>query len=145
MADDRSVISAAVQALAERAVEATRTLTRDGEGIDEHHVVVERVAYAATEARVIAERARAPEPMAAAARIAMAELAAAIPHRLAPIAPLIGLRDLAYDAPTAAAIAAGTAPAAVEEIGAIAIAAEGRLIWPLDEILTEVRANVRAF
>lgn len=145
MADDRSVISMSVQALAERAVEATRTLTRDGEGIDDHQVVVERVAYAATEARVIAELARAPEPMAAAARVAVAELAASIPYRLAPIAPLIGLGDLAYDAQTAAAIAAGIAPSAVEEIGQAAIAAEGRLIWPLDEILTEVRANVRAF
>ncbi len=145
MADDRSVISVAVQALAERAVEATRTLTRGGEGIDEHQVVVERVAYAATEARVIAELARAPEPMAAAARVAAAELAAAIPYRLAPIAPLLGLHDLAYDAQTTAAIAAGIAPVAVEEIGATAMAAEGRLLWPLDEILTEVRANVRAF
>ncbi len=145
MADDRSVISAAVQALTERAVLATRTLTRDGEGIDEHQVVVERVAYAATEARVIAELARAPDAMAAAARVAVAELAAAIPYRLGPVAPLLGLGDLGYDAATAAAIAAGIAPAAVEEIGASAIATAGRLTWPLDEILTEVRTNVRAF
>ncbi len=134
-----------VQALVERAVQATRTLTRDGELIDDHQVVVERVAYAATEARVIAELALAPGPMAASARVAAAELAAAIPHRLAPVAPLIGLTDLGYDAQTSAAIAAGLAPIAVEEIGAAAISSEGRLIWPLDEILTEVRANVRAF
>jgi len=145
MADDRSVISAAAQALAERAVEATRALTRNGEGIDEHQVVVERVAYAATEARVIAELVSAPEPMAAAARVAIAELAAQIPFRLAPIAPLLGLRDLGYDAAATAAIADATAPAAVEEIGASAIASEGRLTWPLDELLTEVRGNVRAF
>jgi len=145
MADDRSVISAAVQALSERAIVAARTLTRDGEAIDEHQVVVERVAYAATEARVIAELARAPDAVAAAARVAAAELAASIPYRLGPVAPLLGLPDLTYDAATAAAIAAGTAPAAVEELGASAIASEGRLIWPLDEILTEVRSNVRAF
>jgi (2S)-methylsuccinyl-CoA dehydrogenase len=145
MADDRSLISAAAQALADRAVAAARTLTRDGEAADEHQVVVERVSYAATEARVIAELALAPGPMAASARVAAAELAASIPYRLAPIAPLLGLRDLSYDAATATAIAAGIAPEAVEEIGAAAITAEGRMTWPLDEMLTEVRANVRAF
>jgi (2S)-methylsuccinyl-CoA dehydrogenase len=36
-------------------------------------------------------------------------------------------------------------PAAVEDVGAAAIASEGRLAWPLDEVLEEVRDNVRAF
>jgi len=63
--------------------------------------------------------------MAAAARVAAAELAAAIPYRLGPVAPLLGLGDLGYDAATAGAIAAAIAPAAVEEIGASAIATGG--------------------
>ena len=65
-ARDHSVISIAMvdlvnaaRELAERAITTARELTRGGEGIDEHQVVVERVAYAATEARVIAGSRRA--------------------------------------------------------------------------------------
>lgn len=137
----------AVRALADRAVEAARALTRDGAAIDEHQVAVERVAIAATDARVIDELAAVPAEVAPAARVAAAELAAAIPHRLAPVARALGLApaDLAYPAEAAEAIAEGQAPEAVEAIGAAAIAAEGRSPWLFDEVLAEVRANVRAF
>jgi (2S)-methylsuccinyl-CoA dehydrogenase len=138
------VIAEAAHALAGSALDAARALTRDGHAIDEHQVVVERVAYAATEARVIDELAAAPGELAAIAEAAAAELAADIAHRLAPVAPLLGLRP-GYDDAAQAAIAAGLAPAAVERIGASAIAARGRVAWPLDETLTQVRANVRAF
>ena len=124
--------------LAERAVAAARTLTRNGEAIDEHQVVVERVAYAATEARVIADLATAPAQHADAAAIAIAELSASIAQRLAPVADLLGI-EVAH--PSQAALA----PAAVEAVGARMIASEGRLAWPLDEMLEEVRGNVRAF
>lgn len=139
------VISKAVQALADRAVGAARTLTRNGEAIDEHQVVVDKVAYAATEARVIAELQAAPAAVADEARIAAAELAASIAHRLAPIAPVLGLGSLAYPDDAAGAIADGLAPATVEALGVAAIASEGKRVWPLDDTLTEVRANVRAF
>ncbi|HEU0035351.1 MAG TPA: acyl-CoA dehydrogenase family protein [Kofleriaceae bacterium] len=142
---DCEVIAAAAQTLAARAVEAAGTLTQAGAAIDDHQVVVDRVAYAATEARVIAELARAPGAMAEPAFVAAAELAASIPYRLQPIAPLLGLGSLAYEPAAAAAIAEGLAPAAVEAIGASAIASGGRLVWPLDEVMTEVRSNVRAF
>jgi (2S)-methylsuccinyl-CoA dehydrogenase len=138
-------IAAATRALAERALEAARTLTNHGDAIDAHQVVVERVAYAATEARVIDELVAAPAPLTAAAAIAAAELAAGLRHRLEPIAPLLSLPELHYDARARAAIAELTAPAPVEALGATSIAAYGRLAWPLDEMLTEVRANVRAF
>src|SRR5678815_906653 len=115
---DRRLVETAAGALAERAVAAARTLTQDGHAIDDHQVVVERVAYAATEARVIAELAALPDALGELAGCAAAELAAAIPHRLAPVAPLLGLpAGVGYDAPAAAAIAAGLAPAAVESIG----------------------------
>ena len=139
------LIATAAQALADRAVESARVLTSGGTTTDDHQVVVDRVAYAATEARVIAELARAPAELAAVALVAAAELAASIPHRLAPVAPLLGLGELRYDGAAAAAIATGIAPAAVEAIGAAAIASAGRLTWPLDDVLSEVRANVRAF
>jgi (2S)-methylsuccinyl-CoA dehydrogenase len=140
----RDVIDAAARGLAELAVAAARALTRDGRAIDDHQVVVERVAYAATEARVIAELAAAPDVLADVALCAAAELAAAIPHRLAPVSPLLGL-PLGYDPAAQAAIAVGIAPAAVERIGEAAIAARGRTAWPLDDTLDEVRASVRAF
>src|SRR5512140_1211569 len=145
MADDRRVIATAASMLAERAVVAARELTQDGQAIDDHQVAVERVAYAATEARVIAELAAVPDELAEIAGCAVAELAAGIPHRLAPVAPELRLASLGYDAAAQAAIVAGLAPAAVEQVGARAIAARGRLGWPLGELLGELRANVRTF
>jgi (2S)-methylsuccinyl-CoA dehydrogenase len=127
----------AARALAERAVEAARTLTNHGEKADEHQVVVDRVAYAATEARVLAELAEVPASVQPAAEVAAAELAASVRNRLEPVAGVLGLGNILYpvDQP----------PAAVEEVGAAAIASAGRLAWPLDEVLEEVRDNVRAF
>jgi (2S)-methylsuccinyl-CoA dehydrogenase len=144
---DRDLLSSAARALAQRALEAARTLTANGAATDEHQVVVDRVAYAATEARVIEDLAGAPAELAELAFVAAAELAASIPHRLAPVAPALGLspNQLTYDPAVAAAIATGLAPAAVETVGAAAIADLGRAQWPLDEVLGEVRANVRAF
>ena len=144
MAGDRRAIETAARDLTDRAVAAARVLTRAGQAIDDHQVVVERVAYAATEARAIAELAALPAELAAVAGVAAAELAAAIAHRLAPVAPLLGL-SLGYGAAAEAAIAAGLAPAAVELIGGAAIAARGRLAWPLDDTLAQIRAQVRAF
>ncbi|HUJ59877.1 MAG TPA: acyl-CoA dehydrogenase family protein [Kofleriaceae bacterium] len=139
------VIASAARELADRAVVAARRLTRDGAAIDDHQVVVERVAYAATEARVIAELAGVPAPLAAAARVAAGELAASLRHRLEPVAPALELGELRYGDAARAAIAEACAPAAVEAIGGAAIAQAGRLAWPLDDTLAEVRANVRAF
>jgi len=140
-----TAIATAAHALAERAVEAARALTHHGEAIDDHQVVVERVAYAATEARVIGELAEVPAPLQPAARIAIAELAGTLCHRLEPVAAALGLPEPRYDDPARAAIAEALAPGAVEAVGEAAIAAGGRLAWPLDETLDEVRANVRAF
>ncbi|HTL38742.1 MAG TPA: acyl-CoA dehydrogenase family protein [Kofleriaceae bacterium] len=140
-----NVIAVAARSLADRAVDAARTLTRNGEGIDEHQVVVERVAYAATEARVIGELADTPAELADAARVAAGELAISVRNRLEPVAGLLGLGELRYDDAARAAIEETITPAAVEAIGVATIAAVGRLAWPLDETLGEVRANVRAF
>jgi (2S)-methylsuccinyl-CoA dehydrogenase len=140
-----SRIAVAAKALAERAVEAARTLTRNGEVADDHQVVVERVAYAATEARVIHELATTPDGLASFARVAAAELASSLRFRLEPIASVLGLGDIAYDAATRAEIEQSIVPSAVEAVGEAAIASEGRLAWTLDETLSEVRANVRQF
>jgi (2S)-methylsuccinyl-CoA dehydrogenase len=141
---DRQQIAAAATEIADRAIAAARTLTDHGASIDDHQVVVDRVAYVATEARVIAELAKAPDAVAGAAAVAAAELAASLAYRLQPIANVLGLGRLDYGA-AEPAIQAGTAPAAVEAIGAAAIAASAPPVWPLEEMLAEVRANVRAF
>jgi (2S)-methylsuccinyl-CoA dehydrogenase len=135
---DVDPIAGGAAALAEQAVATARTLTRQGEAIDDHQVVVERVAYAATEARVIAELARVPDVPGAA--VAAAELATSLRNRLEPV----GLAA-PYPAPAAAAIARHLGPATVEALGGDTIARGGHLPWPLDDTLAEVRAAVRAF
>jgi (2S)-methylsuccinyl-CoA dehydrogenase len=138
-------IAAAARALADSAVAAAATLTDHGERIDAHQVVVERVAYAATEARVIDELARLPAELAPAALIAGAELAASLRYRLEPVAAALGVAEPRYADDVRGTIAAATAPAPVEALGEATIAAAGRIAWPLDDMLGEVRANVRAF
>src|SRR6476469_3835418 len=108
-----NVIAVAARALADRAVSAARTLTRNGEAADEHQVVVERVAYAATEARVIGELAEVPPALQPAAHVAAGELAASLRYRLEPIANDLEL-DPSYDASARAAIADAISPATVE-------------------------------
>ena len=138
-------IASATRVLAERAVEAARTLTRNGECADDHQVVVERVAYAATEARVIAELAEVPAGVAAAALVAAGDLAQSLRNRLESVAPTLKIAEPRYDDAVRAMIAEATAPDPVAAVGAAVIADGGRQAWPLDEILDEVRANVRAF
>src|SRR3954469_1070489 len=112
MVDPRlRVIEQSAGALAARAIAAARALTRDGHAIDDHQVVVERVAHAATEARVIAELAALPDELGEVAVGAAAELAAAMPHRLAPVAAALDLGPLDCDAEAQEAIAAGLPPA----------------------------------
>ena len=134
------MIAAATTALADRVIEAARRVVGSDE--DAHQVIVERVAYVATEARVIAELATQPDIPGA--RVAMAELATSLRTRLEAIAPILQL-DLAYPAAAAAAIAADLAPPVVEALGAATIASAGRLAFPEDETLAEIRASVRAY
>src|SRR5579863_2492447 len=110
-------IADAVQVLAEHAVTAARELTRAGERIDDHQVAVERVAYAATEARVIGELLEVPAELAPAAHVAIAELAASLRYRLEPVAADLGMPEPQYDDSVRASIAGALAPAKVEVIG----------------------------
>jgi len=140
-----TAIATAARDLAARALEHARELTGHGERIDEHQVVVERVAYAATEARVIDELVAAPADLGAYAAVAVAELATSIRNRLELVAPALGLAEPRYADAVRARIAELGAPAAVEALGLAAIELQGHVAWPLDEVLGEVRANVRAF
>nr|HEX4314430.1 acyl-CoA dehydrogenase family protein [Kofleriaceae bacterium] len=141
MADpDIHVIARATDALAAAAVADLRARTRDGEAIDDHQVAVERVAYAVTEARAIAELVRVADVPGA--DVAAGELAISLRNRLEPI---LDADAAPYPAAARAAIARAIAPAAVEALGATALDATGRLPWPHDDVLAEVRAQVRAF
>lgn len=138
-------IAIAARAMADRATDAARVLTANGDAIDAHQVVVERVAYAATEAQVITALAASPPPLTEVATIAAAELAASLSYRLQAVASVLGIAEPRYDDASRAIVNAHLAPAGVESVGEAAIAAAGRTDWPHDEMLTEVRANVRAF
>jgi (2S)-methylsuccinyl-CoA dehydrogenase len=129
------VIAEAVAALADRAVAAARALVGNDE--DAHQVIVEKIAYAATEARVVAELAKQPD--APGARVAIAEVASSLRHRLEPIAHALGL-DLGPPID-----ATDLAPAVVEQLGADTLAAGGRLPIADDETLAAIRSSVRAF
>src|SRR5690349_12593876 len=88
LADARQILDAA-QALTDAAVAAASKLTGGGERIDEHQVIVERVAYAATEVRAATELLAAADQHAVLAPLAIAavaELARAARDRLDPIA-----------------------------------------------------------
>jgi (2S)-methylsuccinyl-CoA dehydrogenase len=142
---DVTATTAAARDLAARALRHASELTAGGERIDDHQVVVERVAYAATEARVIEELVAAPDDLSAYAAVAVAELAISMRNRLELVAPALGLGELRYSDGVRAQLDALGAPVAVEALGAATIELQGRIAWPFDEMLTEVRANVRAF
>lgn len=138
-------IATAARAVADRAVDAARALTANGEAVDAHQVVVERVAYTATEANVIDALVAAPAPLAQTAAIAAADLAASLCYRLHAVAPVLGIAEPRYDDGVRAAITELSGPALVEAVGEAAIASRGRIDWPLDETRSDIRANVRAF
>jgi (2S)-methylsuccinyl-CoA dehydrogenase len=152
--DARAILAAATQ-LTDAAVARAAELTGRGERIDDHQVVVDRVAYAATEARAAAEllAAATANPgdgfLAQAAIVGVAELATSARDRLSPVIEELGLGDeaieKAFPAPVRAAIRKAGSEAAIREIGKLVADSGGRNTWPLDSTLNEVRSSVRGF
>ena len=147
--DDARAVLGAAEELTTAALTRTAELTGRGERIDDHQVIVERVAYAATEVRV----ARSLVTAAAAsdapafrdpALAAVAELARGARDRLDPIAADLGL-DAVYSVETRAALHRLGNEAVIRAIGRTAADTRGKNPWPLDPTLAEVRASVRAF
>src|SRR5208283_637508 len=91
--DARSVLSAA-EALTRQTVVRTREITKAGDAIDDHQVLSERVAYAATETRAARElveyvagvrrEGRGGSLLEVVAAAAAADLAASVRSRLEP-------------------------------------------------------------
>lgn len=153
--ESRSVL-AAVEQLADACVAKAKALTEGGDKIDDHQVVSERVAYAATEARAAREllafvtgTPRASDHLKAMAAAGVAELAIAARDRLLPVIEDLGLTDAdvakAYTPQVLAAIRKHAHESALRAIGRTVAEERGRNATPLDETLEQVRDSVRQY
>jgi (2S)-methylsuccinyl-CoA dehydrogenase len=157
--DDAAALLAAAEALVARCVEKAREVTRNGDAIDDHQVLADRVAYAATEARAIRElveyvrgakaEGRGDAALETLAAAGAAELASAIKNRLEPALDDLGLGDDAlastYDAAVRQRLRRVGHESVLRAIGRHVAASRGRNETPLDEMSEQVRAAVREF
>jgi (2S)-methylsuccinyl-CoA dehydrogenase len=156
--DARSALSAA-EALTRQAVARTREITKAGDAIDDHQVLSERVAYAATETRAARElveyvagarrEGRGGSLLEVLAAAAAADLAASVRSRLEPALEDLGLAEATLESSFPAALRALLRRAAHESvfrtIGRSVAESRGRNDTPLDEVSEQVRAAVREF
>jgi (2S)-methylsuccinyl-CoA dehydrogenase len=156
--DARLVLEAGSKLLAD-AVAAAKQLTQGGKNIDDHQLVTERVAYAATEAVAAHEVMRELESWAAEGKAtpmrektmiaAVGELMTNLRDRLSLSADDLAIGDeaveSAFPADVRAALRRTTAEALLREIGADVAANAGRNDWVLDEMHEQVRDQVREF
>ncbi len=149
MLDEVRAVVAELEERTQQAIALARQLTRHGETADDHQVVVERLAYAATETRaavaMLAAAAQAPTTVAAAC-VAIAELAQRAIAKLDGIALELGQPEgFALALVHRQTIRQQLRTEAVQALGRATIASNGRTLWPLDEMLSEVRSSVRQF
>jgi len=150
--EDARTVAAALDRYTGAALTAAAALTGHGERIDDHQVIVERVATAATDARVARSLLAALDahPTADAsfrdpARAAIADLARSARERLDPIASELGLPDEPYAGADRTALHRLGREDVVRAIGRAVAAARGKNPWPLEATLAEVRSSVRQF
>jgi (2S)-methylsuccinyl-CoA dehydrogenase len=157
--DDARAFTEAGEALVARALERTREITQAGRAIDEHQVLVERVAYAATEARACRElvdqmsclqaEGRLDAHLECVAGAGAAELAASLRERLEPAIEDLGLKEAdlesAFPADLRARIRAARHESVMRAIGRRVAETRGRNDLPLDEMHEQVRDSVREF
>ena len=156
--DARLILEAGSKLLAE-AVAAAKSLTEGGKKIDDHQVITERVAYAATEAvaahEMLAEFDRWSEQGEATPNreklsiAAVGELMTNLRDRLSAAADDLGIGDAAVEAAfpanARAALRRTTAEALLRELGAVAAETRGESDWVHDEMHEQVRGQVREF
>jgi (2S)-methylsuccinyl-CoA dehydrogenase len=152
--DDARAVLAPAEALLDAALARARELTKQGAAIDEHQVLAERVAYAATEARAAREliayvertkaEGRADALLEATAAAASADLVTSLVARLAPSADELGIDD-ALPADVRKRLRAAGNEAVFRALGRAVAERRGRNETPLDETLEQVRASVREF
>jgi (2S)-methylsuccinyl-CoA dehydrogenase len=155
--EDARTLAEAARKLADAAVARASTLTGHGESIDEHQVVVDRVAYAATEARAAIELVTAAEQATGQragsesldqlAIAGVAELARSCRDRLDPIAWDLELTteiEGAYAGARNVLHRAGH-ESVTRACGRKVAENGGRNNWPIEPTLAEVRGAVRQF
>ena len=158
LADARPLLAAA-ERLLDGTVARARAITEDGQRIDDHQVLAERVAYAATEARAARElvefAARAGEAgrgsaaLEATAAAGAADRGTSLWQRLAPAADDLGIGDDAFQSAFPPDVRASLRrvgnEAVFRALGREVAARRGRNETPLDETLEQVREAVREF
>ena len=157
--DDARQLLAAADSLLAGALTRARILTQNGKAIDDHQVLAERVAYAATEARAARElieyaagvrsEGRGGAWLEATAAAGAAELVASLVARLTPAVDDLGIGDDALQASfppeLRKKLRAASNEAVFRAIGREVAAQRGRNETPLDETLEQVRSSVREF
>lgn len=155
--DDARTVLAAAQRFTDACVDRARALTEGGKRIDDHQVVAERVAYAATEVRAAAELidyvaglgGRSSDHLVRLACAATAELATRARDRLAPLVDELGVGEAAIDEAFTAEVRGLMrrlgSEALVRAIGRQVAEERGRNSTPLDQTLEQVRDSVRSF
>jgi hypothetical protein len=145
-----------VEALSGAALERAKEITHSGKLIDEHQVLAERVAYAATEARAARElfehasgRDRIDPLHVKTCVAAVADLAHSLSTRLGSTLDELGLGETAVERIFPAKLRALMRQAAAEsvfrKIGRAVAEDGGRSSLALDEIHEQVRQSVRSF
>jgi (2S)-methylsuccinyl-CoA dehydrogenase len=156
--DARLILAAGAQLLAD-ATAAAKSMTDGGKKIDDHQVVTERVAYAATEAVAAHEVLTAFDAWSAEGKgtairekvaiAAVGELMTNLRERLSASADDLGIGDAAvegaFGADVRAALRRTTAEALLREIGSHVAETRGVNDWILDEMHEQVRDQVREF
>ncbi len=158
LADARALLAPA-EMLLDGALARAREITKNGAAIDDHQVLAERVAYAATEARAAQEllaytermksEGRADALLEATAAAATADLVWSLTSRLAPSADDLGIGDevflSAFPADVRKRLRAAGNEVVFRAIGRAVAERRGRNETPLDETLEQVRESVREF
>jgi (2S)-methylsuccinyl-CoA dehydrogenase len=156
--DARRLLDAADTLLA-KSLGAARTITENGKRIDDHQVLSERVAYAATEGRAARElvdyvasvqaEGRCSEMLERTAVAGVGELVTRLRNRIEPAVEDLGIGDAAVDEAFPSEIRSllrtATHETLFREIGRHAAETRGRNDTPLDDVLEQVREAVREF
>ena len=155
--DDARTLCTAARRLTDEAIARAAQLTANGEKIDDHQVVVDRVAYAATETRAALElitaatQARSDgcgdDHLDRIAIAATADLSRSARDRIEPIADDLDLGTLVESVFHEARPALRRAghESLVRQNGRYVAEQAGKTPWPLDATLAEVRSTVRQF
>jgi len=152
---DAHLLRDAAQHLVGKALERAREITDGGKRIDDHQVLTERVAYAATQARAASELVDAVEAagqggIAATTCVAsVADLTRSLLGRIEPALDDLGLGDdaleEAFPAATRAVLRSAGHESVFRAIGRHACETRGRNDWPLDDLHEQIREAVREF